>query len=87
MNQLTRMSRCINRNPVSQWDALVRGKKTIVEMLERPPPTSLGVKEEFIGLKTRYNFMTIVRFAKMHAEQKAYQLSLHYSIARQQLSR
>ena len=54
----------------------------IVDSIGQVGEASLGVKEEFIGLKTRCNFMTIVRFAKMHAEQNAYQLSLHYSIAR-----
>ena len=54
----------------------------IVDSVGQVGEASLGVKEEFIGLKTRCNFMTIVRFAKMHAEQNAYKLSLHYSIAR-----
>lgn len=38
--------RCINRNPVTQWDTLTRVKKRIVELLEKPTPTtSMGVRE------------------------------------------
>ena len=47
-------SRCINRNPVGQWETLTRVKARIVEFLKDPASTAtLGVREAALKFAQR----------------------------------